>query len=106
MQSSILRFLEAMHQPLDAAVLGPSLLRELYFRLLTGEQGASMREALAMRGQFGKIGRSLRMIHGGYTQPLDVTELARKAGMSVPSFHRHFKAITKMSPGNSNVSLA
>ncbi|ETF03931.1 AraC family transcriptional regulator [Advenella kashmirensis W13003] len=98
MQSSILRFLEAMHQPLDAAVLGPSLLRELYFRVLTGEQGASMREALAMRGQFGKIGRSLRLIHGGYSQPLDVTELAQKAGMSVPSFHSHFKAITKMSP--------
>jgi AraC-like DNA-binding protein len=98
MQTSVLRFLEAMHRPLDAAVLGPGLLRELYFRVLTGAQGGSMREALAMRGQFGRIGRSLRLIHTAYAQPLDVTLLAEEAGMSVPSFHSHFKAITQVSP--------
>jgi AraC-like DNA-binding protein len=98
MQTSVLRFLEAMHDPLEAAVLGPALLRELYFRVLTGAQGGSMREALAMRGQFGRIGKSLRLIHAGYAQPLDVTQLADEAGMSVPSFHSHFKAITQVSP--------
>ena len=98
MQASVLRFLEAMHRPLEAAVLGPCVLRELYFRVLTGAQGSSMREALAMRGQFGRIGRSLRLIHAGYAQPLDVTQLAQEAGMSVPSFHSHFKAITQVSP--------
>jgi AraC-like DNA-binding protein len=98
MQASVLRFLDALHQPLEAAVLGPSLLRELYFRVLTGAQGRSMRAALAMRGQFGKIGRSLRLIHANYAESLDVTKLAQEAGMSVPSFHSHFKAITKVSP--------
>ncbi|RDU99026.1 AraC family transcriptional regulator [Trinickia dinghuensis] len=98
MQTSVLRFLEAMHQPLEAAVLGPGLLRELYFRVLTGAQGSSMREALAMRGQFGRIGKSLRLIHAGYAQSLDVAQLAGEAGMSVPSFHSHFKAITQVSP--------
>jgi AraC-like DNA-binding protein len=98
MQGSVLRFLEALHRPLEAAVLGPGLLRELYFRVLTGAQGESMREALAMRGQFGKIGRSLRLIHAGYAQPLDVPQLAEAAGMSVPSFHSHFKTITQVSP--------
>jgi hypothetical protein len=38
-----------------------------------------MREALAMRGQFGRIGRSLRLIHASYAQPLDVTQLANGA---------------------------
>ncbi|VVE03058.1 AraC family transcriptional regulator [Pandoraea horticolens] len=98
MQTSVLRFIEAMSRPLDAAVLGPSLLREVYFRVLTGAQGGAMREALAMRGQFGKIGKSLRLIHAGYAQPLDVTQLAEEAGMSVPSFHSHFKTITQVSP--------
>jgi AraC-like DNA-binding protein len=98
MQASVLRFLEAMQRPLEAAVLGPGLLRELYFRVLTGAQGSSMREALAMRGQFGRIGRSLRLIHAGYAQPLDVMQLAEEAGMSVPSFHSHFKSITQVSP--------
>jgi len=98
MRASVLRFLEAMHRPLEAAVLGPQLLRELYFRVLTGPQGSSMREALAMRGQFGRIGRSLRLIHADYAQPLDVSQLAGEAGMSTPSFHSHFKAITQVSP--------
>jgi AraC-like DNA-binding protein len=98
MQASVLRFLEAMHRPLEAAVLAPGLLRELYFRVLTGAQGGAMREALAMRGHFGRIGRSLRLIHAGYAQPLDVTQLAEEAGMSIPTFHSHFKAITQVSP--------
>jgi AraC-like DNA-binding protein len=98
MQASVLRFLEAMHQPLEAAVLGAGLLRELYFRVLTGAQGSALREALAMRGQFGQIGRSLRLIHASYAQPLDVRQLANEAGMSIPSFHSHFKAVTQVSP--------
>ncbi|MDR5755100.1 MULTISPECIES: AraC family transcriptional regulator [unclassified Caballeronia] len=98
MQASVLRFLEAMHRPLEAAVLGAGLLRELYFRVLTGPQGSSLREALAMRGRFGQIGRSLRLIHASYAQPLDVRRLADEAGMSIPSFHSHFKAITQVSP--------
>ncbi|MFM0400236.1 AraC family transcriptional regulator [Paraburkholderia aspalathi] len=98
MQASVLRFLEAMHRPLEATVLGPGLLREIYFRVLTGKQGSSMREALAMKGQFGRIGRSLRLIHAGYAQPLDVMQLAEEAGMSLPSFHSHFKTIMHVSP--------
>lgn len=98
MRMSVLRFVQAMTRPLEAAVLGPGLLRELYFRVLTGPQGSAMREALSMRGQFGRIGKALRAIHADYAQPLDVARLADVAGMSVPSFHSHFKAVTQVSP--------
>lgn len=98
MRVSVLRFLEALNRPLEAAVIGPGLLRELYFRVLTGAQGRAMREALALKGQYGRIGRALRRIHAGYTEALDLTQLAREAGMSIPAFHSHFKAITQASP--------
>jgi AraC-like DNA-binding protein len=98
LRSSVLRFLEAMSTPVDAAVLGPALMRELYFRVLTGAQGHAMRAALAMQGQFGKIGKALRRIHATYAQPLDLAQLAKEAGMSIPTFHSHFKAITHTSP--------
>lgn len=98
LRASVLRLLEAMTRPLDAAVLGPALLRELYFRVLTGAQGNAMRAALGMQGQFGKIGRALRRIHASYAQPLDLSQLASEAGMSVPTFHAHFKNITRTSP--------
>ncbi len=98
MRMSVLRLLEALADPLEAAVLGPALVRELYLRVLTGPQGSAMRAALTMRGQFGKIGLALRRIHAAYAQPLDLSQLAGEAGMSVPTFHSHFKAITGMPP--------
>jgi AraC-like DNA-binding protein len=98
MKSSVLRFVEAMGKPLDARVLGPALVRELYFHVLTGAQGSAMRAALAMQGQFGKIGKALRRIHATHAQPLNLAQLADEAGMSVPTFHSHFKAITGMPP--------
>jgi AraC-like DNA-binding protein len=98
LRTSLLRFLEAMSQPLDAAVLGPDLLRELYFRVLTGAQGAALRSALGMQGQFGKIGKALRHIHAAYAQPINLAQLASEADMSVPTFHSHFRSVTRTSP--------
>lgn len=98
MRDSVLRFLQALSRPLEAAVLGPGLLREVYFRVLTGAQGRSIRDALALKGQYGKIGRALRKIHADYAKALDLARLASEAGMSVPAFHSHFKAITQTSP--------
>lgn len=95
---SLVRFLEAMSRPLEAKILGPALLREIYFHVLTGEQGASMRAALSMHGQFGKIARALRRIHASFHVDVSVEQLAREAGMSVPAFHAHFKAVTRTSP--------
>jgi len=98
LRSTVVRLLEAMNRPLEAAVLGPALVRELYYRVLTGPQGSVMRAALAMQGQFGKVGKALRHIHAAYKQRLDITQLAAEAGMSVPTFHSHFKVITQTSP--------
>lgn len=98
LRMSVLRLLEALQHPLEAAILGPGLVRELYFRVLTGAQGGAMRAALAMQGRFGQVGRALRRIHASYAQPLDLPQLAGEAGMSVPTFHSHFKAMTHTSP--------
>jgi len=98
LRMSVLRFLEAMSRPLEATILGLGLVRELYFRILTGPQGMAMRSALGMHGQFGKIGKALRHIHVAYAQPINLAQLAREADMSVPTFHSHFRAVTQTSP--------
>lgn len=92
------RLLRALCSPLDAAILGPALVREICFRVLTGEQGGALRAALAHQGRFGRVARALRRIHTDFSQPLDVTHLAQEAGMSVPAFHVNFKAVTQTSP--------
>lgn len=95
---TVLRLLEAMSTPVELSVLGPSIVREVYYRVLNGEQGASMRAALASQGQFGKIAKAVRRIHGAFGDRLTVPGLAREAGMSMPTFHTHFKAVTHSSP--------
>lgn len=98
MSTSVLRFLEAMAEPLEAKILGNALVREIYLRVLTGAQGASMRAALFNEGQFGKVAKAIQKIHTSYRDKLDVEELAQEAGMSAPSFHAHFKSVTATSP--------
>jgi AraC-like DNA-binding protein len=92
------RLLEALSSPLDAAVLGPAIVREIHYRILTGEQGGSLRAAIAVNSHFGKIGKALRRIHAQYDDDMDVATLADEAGMSVASFHANFKAVTHTSP--------
>lgn len=98
MSASVQRFLQAMDDPLEARILGPALVKEIYLRVLTGEQGPSMRAALRNVGQFGKVARAIRRIHLCYADKLAVEDLAAEAGMSVPSFHAHFREVTSTSP--------
>ena len=98
MCASVLRFLEAMHDPVEACILGPAMVREIYLRVLTGEQGGTMRAALMNEGQFGKVVKAIRRIHTCFADKLDVEQLAQEASMSMPSFHAHFKAVTATSP--------
>jgi AraC-like DNA-binding protein len=57
-----------------------------------------MRAALASQGQFGKIAKAVRRIHTAFGDRLTVDRLAREAGMSIPTFHTHFRAVTQSSP--------
>jgi AraC-like DNA-binding protein len=98
LHQAVQRLLQALADPMDAVILAPQLLRELYYRILTGPQGHTLRAALTMQGRFGRIGKALQRIHAAYDQPLTVTHLAEAAGMSAPSFHSHFKAVTCASP--------
>lgn len=98
LDNAVLRLCEALAQPLEAAILGPGIVREIVFRVLAGPQGGAIRAALAQHNQFGRIGKALRRIHGSYVEPLDVAMLAQEAGMSMAAFHAGFKAVTGTTP--------
>lgn len=98
LSQTVLRLLEAMSSPVECRLLAPPIVREIYYRVLTGEQGPSMRAALASRGPFGQIAKAVRRIHAHFGDRLSVEQLAAEVGMSVPSFHAHFRAVTHSSP--------
>lgn len=93
-----LRLLDALTSSIDARILALSIVREICYRVLIGEQGGSVRAALSHYGQFGKVAKALNRIHAHYADALEVGSLANEAGMSTPAFHVHFKAVTRTSP--------
>ncbi len=95
---AVLRLLEALASPHDTRVLGPSIMREIAYRVLTGAQGDAIRAALVQQHQFGRIAKALRRIHADLQGDLDVETLAREAGMSLAVFHAQFKSVTATSP--------
>ncbi len=94
----LLRLLMALRSSVDVAVLGAGILRELHYRVLVGPQGGAMIAALQQKGTSGKLIRSLAWLRENYGSEIAVTDLAREVGMSVPSYHVHFKGLTGNSP--------
>jgi AraC-like DNA-binding protein len=98
LSDAVLRLLESLVDPHDARILGPSIVREICYRVLTGSQGDMIRAALTHQDHFGRISKALRRIHTHFAETLDVPTLAREAGMSLAVFHAQFKAVTETSP--------
>jgi AraC-like DNA-binding protein len=98
LSSAVQRLLDALVLPLDARILAPSIVREICYRVLTGEQGDAIRAALTHQNHFGRVAKALRRIHADYHGALDVDTLAAEAGMSLAVFHAQFKAVTATSP--------
>jgi AraC-like DNA-binding protein len=94
----VLRLLKALSDPVETAVIGTAILRELHYRVLVGPQGAAMISALQQKGTSGRIIQSLARLRETFCSDVSVSALASEAGMSVPSFHTHFKALTGSSP--------
>ena len=95
---AIARLLALLDAPDDAAALAAGIEREILWRLVTGPQGATVRQIGLADSRLAHLARAIRWIRGHYNETLRVEELAALATMSVSSFHRHFRAVTSMTP--------
>jgi len=93
-----LRLLKTLESKEEAKILGPQLLRELFYRIIRGEHAHFLHKMFLNTNNEAKISRSLKNIHDNYSEHLDVPNLARDEDMSVSSFHTHFKKITSHTP--------
>jgi AraC-like DNA-binding protein len=94
----VVRLLRLLDRPADLPVLAPAAEREILWRLVTGEQGAMIRQIGLADSRLSQVARSIRWIREHYADLFRIEDAARVAGMSVTSFHRHFRAVTTMSP--------
>ena len=95
---AIVRLLRLLDRPRDRRTLAPLVKREILWRLMTGEQGDTVRQLGLADSSLSHIARAVRWIRENYTRPFRVEEVAQLSGMSVSAFHRNFHAVTAMSP--------
>lgn len=84
--------------PQDARILTPLYRREVLWRLLTGPQGAIVRQIGLADGNLAHITRTVQWIRDHHDDTIRIGQLASLAQMSEATFHRHFRAVTHMTP--------
>jgi AraC-like DNA-binding protein len=92
------RMLRLMKRPDEIAVLAPAYEREILFRVLQGPLAWMLRDIATPDAALSRIGVAIHWIRQNFARPLRVEALAEMAALSVSAFHRHFKAVTALSP--------
>lgn len=98
LRSAVVRLLECLHSPLDSRILGKQIVREIVYRVLRDAPGSALRALATRDDHFMRIARVVQQIQAEYGTSLSVEDMAKRANMSVSSFHHNFKAVTGKSP--------
>ncbi len=92
---ALLRLVQLGDSPIDAAVLGESRLREVFYAVLKGDAGAAAKRAFGLGNE---ITRVIQHVSDHLDEPITIEDMAAHVGMSRAVFHRRFKEATTMSP--------
>jgi AraC-like DNA-binding protein len=93
-----IRLTKLIDTPRDIPFLAPMIIREIYYRLLVGEQGESVRQIAMPGSNMQRVAKAIALLKAGFAKPIRVEQLARQVNMSTSSFYHHFKQVTSMSP--------
>jgi len=92
------RLIDLLDEPKDIPILAPIIEREIFYRLLVGDQGSRLRQMASVGSQSQQISRAIDWLKGNFTRPLRIDNLASHVNMSTSTFHHHFREVTAMSP--------
>jgi len=92
------RMLRLIGRPDEIAALAPAYEREILFRVHQGPMGAMLRDIAMPDTALSRIGVVIQWIRQNFARPIRIEALAEMAALSVSAFHRHFKAVTALSP--------
>ncbi len=93
-----LRMMRLLEHPDETAALAPAYEREILFRVLQGPHGWMLRDIATPDTALSRISVAIDWIRRNFAREIRVEALAAMAALSVSAFHRHFKAVTALSP--------
>lgn len=92
------RLLELQNAPTDIPFLGDLLGREIIYRVLQSAEGARLRAIATFGEHSNRTATVIAWINDNFSKPLRLGELAGLAAMGQSTLHRHFRALTDMTP--------
>ncbi len=92
------RLTALLGDPANAPLLSPLVERELLVRLMTGAGGGALRAIASSESRTGQIAQAIAWLKAHFREPFSGPHLAALAGMSLSSFHEHFRRATAMTP--------
>jgi AraC-like DNA-binding protein len=92
------RLVDLLDEEQDIPILAPVIQREIFYRLLVGEQGLRLRQLAVTGTQSQQVAQAVSWLKSNFTKPLRVDELAEIANMGTSTFHHHFRSMTALSP--------
>ena len=92
------RLISLLNYPNDIKFLSSLIQQEIYYRLLSAQQGHKLRQLVINGSHTHRIAQATDWLKAHLNEPVIIEDLASRCGMSVSSFHQHFKEITQLSP--------
>jgi AraC-like DNA-binding protein len=93
-----LRLLRLLDHPEAIPVLQSGITRELHYWLLCGPHGASLRALSRPTSAASRLATAIASLRKNYRKRIAISQLAKRAGMSVTAFHVQFKRLTSLTP--------
>ena len=82
----------------EQQILSPMIIKEIYYRLLTGPIGGQLRLINTKGTRSHQIAQAISIIKDKYSEKLNMDEVALSVNMAPSSFYRNFKKVTQVSP--------
>lgn len=93
------RLMHLLDRPEAAPLLSPGIMRELHYWLISGPHSTALRTLADPDSHASRLADAISMLRAEYRSRLSVERLAAEASMSLSSFHKHFKYMTSLTPG-------
>ena len=94
----LLRAVRLLDSPSAIPILYPGIMREICYRLLTGPNGGAIARITLGDGHAHRVIDAVHTLVSRFAETVRIEELAEVAKLSPSAFHRHFKALTSMTP--------
>lgn len=95
---AVIRLLNTVENPRDAAILSDSIIDEIYYRILVDDKGGDFRFLLQQRGEIRRISKAIEYIHHNLDKQISIEGLAEMVHMSRTTFYESFRNMMYMSP--------